>query len=244
MTAVTTPVSTAPVRAGRVARRSLVWAAVVLATGLAITLLGRVISRPVMLHETLLRRLPSPPATWAVTDLPVATSEEMKKAVKELLNYDGAVFREYRHAGKSLTLYAAYWQPRRFHPRLVAMHTPDVCWVSNGWQMEQPDYAWKLDRFGLDFWPAQYRWFRAENSSQHVLYWHVVNGRLSGYALGPQSRNDDFLANFWPDLRMGAGEQFFIRFASAVPWSEWEREPFFRELLRHFAPVLSVAPSA
>ena len=192
-------------------------------------------------YDRLLARLPSSSAGWVVKDMPIAASEEMKKAVDEMLNYDQAVFREYHQGDKVLSLYAAYWRPHKFNPRLIAIHVPDVCWGGNGWQMSNPDYAYPVMLSGnRKAWPAQYRLFTKEDTSQHVLYWHVVEGRLSGFAEGPDSLTyQSILARFWQGIKgEGMGEQFFIRLSSPQSWDEWKDEPLFKQILETFTPVL------
>lgn len=197
----------------------------------------------IALHSNLLSVLPRVVAGWEIKDMPIASSAEMQKAVNEMLNYDEAVFREYRKGTRSLTVYSAYWSPYRFHPRLISIHTPDVCWVGNGFLLKDADYNYtvKLPQGG-DVWHAQQRVFEAGGQDMHVLYWHVLGGRLSGYAEGPNSASRSIFDTFWSDLRHGAGEQFFIRISSQQPWSEWVGDPLFNQILKTFEPVLKVKP--
>jgi hypothetical protein len=166
----------------------------------------------------------------------------MKRAVDELLNYDQAIFREYQNGSRSLSLYVAHWEPRKFHPRLISIHTPDVCWVGNGWKMEAAEYAYPVELNGGAAWPAQYREFTVNGKRTYVLYWHLMNGKLSGYASGPASANRSFLNRLWEDVREGTGEQFFIRISSEQPWDVWKDDPFFKQLLSTFSPVLASRP--
>ena len=162
----------------------------------------------------------------------------MLTAIREMLNYDTAIYRRYASRDMEFTLYAAYWEAGKMHPRLVGMHTPDVCWGGAGWQMNEANYSWSLQRFGFNYWHAQYRHFTLAQESQYVLYWHVLNGRLSGYAEGPNSIRDNFLIGFFHDLQAGSGEQFFIRFSSNERWETLLSVPFVREVFRAFSPVL------
>ena len=192
-------------------------------------------------HAGLIGTLPAAKSPWTQHDMAIANTELMKKSVGELLNYDKAFFREYQNGEKALTVYAAYWRPHKFNPRLISIHIPDVCWVGNGWQMSNPDYAYPVMLPGnRKAWPAQYRFFTMEETSQHVLYWHIVDGRLSGYAEGPGSRSQSVFASLWEGIKgEGAGEQFFIRLSSPQPWSEWKDEPLFQQILETFSPVLA-----
>lgn len=190
-------------------------------------------------HADLLSKLPIAPTGWEVRDMPIATSDEMKRAVSEMLNYDEAVYREYRKGGRALTVYAAYWRPYRFHPRLISIHTPDVCWVGNGWTMKSANYNYPVKIAGADAWHAQERVFEISGTNMNVLYWHILDGKLSGYAEGVNSESRSFLKSVLYDLRHGSGEQFFIRFSSEQSWDVWMTDPLFLELLDVFSPVLS-----
>jgi hypothetical protein len=75
------------------------------------------------------------PPGWTVEYKPIADTPEMKKAVAELLNYDDAVYAVYSNGTRHLSVYIAYWTPGKMAQRLVAGHTPDVCWVGAGWRI-------------------------------------------------------------------------------------------------------------
>ena len=223
-------------------RSSLGFALIVLLVAVFVGVYTVVQTDSKSLHTGLMDTLPTAQAPWTQHDMAIANTELMKKSVGELLNYDKAIFREDRNGDKTLTLYAAYWRPHKFDPRLIAIHVPDVCWVGSGWQMSNPDYAYPVMLAGnKKAWPAQYRFFTKEETGQHVLYWHVVDGRLSGYAEGPGTlTSQSVFARFCQGIRgEGAGEQFFIRLSSPQPWSEWQDEPLFKQILETFSPVLA-----
>lgn len=187
----------------------------------------------------LISELPRVTIGWALIDQPIATTPEMQKSVNEMLNYDEAVFRTYSKSGVSFSVYAAYWSPGKFHPRLISIHTPDVCWLSNGMTMPVADSNRELVINGRKFLHGQYREFVAPlGNRSYVIYWHILNGKLSGYAEGDNSKSQDFFASMWRDIREGIGEQYFIRISSPIPLGDLLRDPFFVEVLRHFEPVL------
>lgn len=74
---------------------------------------------------------------WKVDYLPIADTPEAKAKVDELLNYDDAVFAVYTRGTEQVAIYLAYWAPGKMSHRLVAGHTPDVCWVGAGWRIER-----------------------------------------------------------------------------------------------------------
>lgn len=210
----------------------------ILLLGVGISVLSKLRERGGARNEKLLSLLPTAVAGWDVTDMPIASSVEMQKAVNELLNYDQAVFREYRRGNSAFTVYAAYWKPRRFHPRLISIHTPDICWAGNGWTVLKADYNYNLNLAKGPAWHAQSRVFQASGQLMNVLYWHILDGRLSGYAEGPNSSSRSIFDTFGDDIRHGSGEQFFIRLSSPQPWSEWHGDPLFNQIINTFSPVL------
>lgn len=210
----------------------------VLAIAIGLTVGMKYRQKKITRHANLLTQLPSNYPGWEVKDMPIASTPEMQKAVDEMLNYDEAVFREYSRNGKTLTVYAAYWRPFRFHPRLISIHTPDICWVGNGWIMRSSNYNYEVNLPGSKAWHAQERVFEAGGVPMNVIYWHILDSRLSGYAEGPKSASRSFMRNFINDLKHGAGEQFFIRISSAQPWSSWVDDPLYKEILNTFSPVL------
>ncbi len=126
------------------ARTTFVLGGLVLLAGLALVLLG---SRPLPERtfkgsvKDLLPTAAEVPS-WTVEYLPIADTPEMKAKVAEALNYDDAVYAIYTHGATRISVYIAYWIPGKMPYRLVAGHTPDVCWVGNGWKPVEAN-TWK-----------------------------------------------------------------------------------------------------
>ena len=70
---------------------------------------------------------------WAMGYRPVAETAEMQKVTTETLNYDDAIYAIYTRGEMRISVYAAYWMSGKMSYRLIAGHTPDVCWVGAGW---------------------------------------------------------------------------------------------------------------
>ncbi len=165
---------------------------------------------------------------WIAEDLPIAETEEMKRAVGELLNFDDAVFRSYRKGGWQFDVYAAYWRPGKMSERLVAGHSPDVCWVAAGWKplpREAPaDQNWAASG-------AQYRIF-GDNAGRprHVVFWHVSGGESVDYGGG--------VPPWWTifsDLKKHGfnqrRSQYFVRVSSNVAWDELATDAGFLDVM-------------
>lgn len=165
--------------------------------------------------------LPPAPAGWTRTIRPVAETPEMQNAVSRVLNYDDAVFADYTQGSDRVSVYISYWTPGKMPYRLVAGHTPDVCWVSNGWRKTSPDKTAILQRAdGRTLPPAETRTFTLSDHEEHVWFWHFVDGHVFSYGTGGLPPwhamfTDLFRRNIDP-----RGEQLFIRLSSNAPLTE------------------------
>jgi hypothetical protein len=129
--------------------------------------------------------LPPAPEGWVRTIRPVAETPEMQSAVNRVLNYDDAVFADYTHGTDRVSIYIAYWTPGKMPYRLVAGHTPDVCWVGNGWRKTSPNKTALLRcPDGRLLPPAEARTFSLSTHEEHVWFWHLVNGKAFSYGTG------------------------------------------------------------
>lgn len=183
-------------------------------------------------YGKLLDVLPEAPAGWTRTLRPIADTPEMQKKADELLNFDDGVFVDYSRGSDRLSVYIAYWSPGRMSHRLIAGHTPDVCWVGAGWQCTERG-VWSAER-GVGsktapedpsstphaphshLFPAESRTFTARGATEHVWFWHIVGGRPISY--GPQT--PPWYASLVDMLAKGLDqreEQFFIRLSAPMP---------------------------
>ena len=106
-------------------------------------------------------------------------------------------------------------------PRLVAAHTPDVCWPGNGWERdsagetETPSWGEKLVR--KRFVTGECRVFRQRGIPEYVVFWHKVGDRVQSYGTGyapPWWAWIDELRRGGLDMRQ---EQLFVRISSDRP---------------------------
>jgi len=218
---------------------ALSFAAVVLVCALVIQsglvaprLSAKVTTKP--LQELIPARLPG----CTVEDVPVGPTEMDSKDISRTLDYDQLVYRRYRSARGTFSLYAAYWGPQRLSPNLVGSHTPDRCWAGSGWTCEASSFSWKSKLGEQELFPAQYRFFRdSAGRVQQVIYWHLVGGRpFEGDYHLDGSRS--ILAYWKAILFHHAGvntEQYFIRLSSDRPYEEIWNDPGFRTLMEALA---------
>lgn len=212
-----------------------------LAVGLLLTPLGlqfaarRVDSDKAILPggKTLAELLPKTVAGYAVNDEPIATTDEMKRAVGELLNFSDAVYRIYQAPGRRVSVYVAWWEAGKMSPRLVAAHTPDVCWPGVGWT-RAPEREKHLEGLGRElslggFAPAEMRVFVTRETPEYVVFWHRVGDRMLSYKTGGAPPWWAWLDELWRDGLAGRKSQLFVRVSSDVPlessWNDPALEP-------------------
>lgn len=183
---------------------------------------------------------------WTIQELPIADTPEMQKKVGEVLNFDDGAFCIYTHGTDRLSVYIAYWTPGRMSSRLVAGHTPDVCWVNGGWKVDAAESGAELavDISGpgtpqrasvqavTPLLPAEERTMSKDGATEYVAFWHRVGDEIVSYrthGLPP------WYAAFGDMLRRGLDqrqEQFFIRISSNRPVSEWPELTAYRKIMQ------------
>ena len=185
------------------------------------------------------RLLPDRLENGTVRDEPIAATDEMKKAVGELLNFNDGVFRIYQLPGARVSVYIARWEAGRMSPRLVATHTPDVCWPGNGWlrdrTAEEGLDALREELRAKGFEKGECRVFLMKEKPEYVVFWHKVGDEMLSYGT-------DFAPPWWAWIdemwRSGLNlrkEQLFVRISSDRPlldvWSKPELDPLRNALL-------------
>ena len=87
--------------------------------------------------------------------------------------------------------------------------------------------------------PAQWRkmYLLGEERVQYVAFWHLVGGRL--YVQGEYLNSIPSPLAYWREAMYyafgGRREQYFVRLAASVPFSELEADPGYEEILRALA---------
>jgi hypothetical protein len=162
----------------------------------------------------------------------IAASPEMKRAVAELLNYDDAVFFNYSKGQERVSIYIAHWKPGTMSQRLVSGHTPDVCWVGNGWEIRRRE-----SRISLDFvsgpaaQAAEWREMALLDNTEFVLFWHLVGGESRDLS-SPVAPWHAFLTEMFSGGMRQREEQFFIRISSNRSDAGWGTEVVARFVSR------------
>lgn len=198
----------------------------------------------------LARLLPGAPDLWQSRDEALGHNEVVKAGVEGVLRFDDYVFRRYSRGGRWFSVYVAHWQPGKMPTRLVAEHTPDRCWVENGWVCDEREYQRPLELAGRALWPTEYRSFRAPGGAgdaHHVLFWLMVDG--APYDYRQHGNVFSHAVRWWSGavdefLRRRPPEHYFIRIASTSSWDELWREPGFLAVMDSVAKLGLYRPGA
>jgi len=203
--------------------------------------------------------LPPPPPGWTMKEKPIADSPEMKEAVAELLNFDDGVFVDYTQGITRLSVYIAYWRPGKMSHRLVAGHTPDVCWVGGGWKKLHAGSTPALavtaaSHSQLNPLPSvattqahaiptgEERTFTAQGTTEYVWFWHLVGQESKSYGTGTTPPWYATITDLFAKGLNQRDEQFFIRLSSNVPLSELQTGPVLHAVLRNLPWPSIIAP--
>lgn len=161
-------------------------------------------------------------AGWTLTRRPIAATVEMNKAVAELLNYDDGVYAIYNGNDIRISIYAAYWSPGKMSHRLIATHTPDVCWVGGGWQSLSRDAQVISGKGGAAAFPMERRTFQLKGQTEHVVFCHLVgDGAMSYQTVNVPPWHASISDVFARGFRQ-RDEQLFLRVSSNRPVEEFK----------------------
>lgn len=222
-------------------KKTLIFASLLLLTAAVLILYGNMHVPEPTFHGKLADLLPPPPSGWKMTTREIADTPEMQEAVGELLNYDDGVFVDYTNGTHRLSVYIAYWTPGRMSQRLVAGHTPDVCWVGNGWEKKSSETVTGLTASGKQLPPAEGRLFTANGNPEYVWFWHIVGSEAKSYATGFAPPWYAPLTDLVDKGLHQREEQFFVRLSSSSPMQNPSLEPLLEALLANL-PLPNLVP--
>lgn len=175
---------------------------------------------------------------WSSRELPLGETEETKNAVANILRFDDYFSRSYRLGTSEVTLYVAYWKPDKVPPRAVGVHTPDTCWVQNGWKRLARAHGVPLSMpTGRALKPAEFGIYSLRGNTQQVYFWHLVGGNPYFYeqeGLHSLTAPLQDLATFGLNQRR---DQLFVRLASNVPLEQLRMDPGIIRLMEALASL-------
>jgi hypothetical protein len=168
---------------------------------------------------------------WKIIDQDMAESPESSERISDFLNFDDALFRIFKKDDTFVGLYIAYWLPGKASYRWAGAHTPDTCWVQNGWTRLDRKYCIPFENEETPFQPAEFGIYEKDGSTQNVYFWHLVGGEAFGYE---QEGGHNIFAALLDIKKYGLNlrnEQFFIRLSSNKKVEELKKVGGFNQIL-------------
>lgn len=192
------------------------------------------------------------PATldgWTSKDLPLGPTEEAVRSAEKILGSNEYLNREYTSVdgSKSFVVYIAYWEAGKANGRVVTDHTPDKCWVLNGWENDKSkarsDVVLEADNMKLI--PAFYRRMTFKNFStpveRFVCFWHMMDGVRYDYGESGTIFNAfsfEYLKNLLISTFKGAPEQYFIRVDSSQDILTLKEDKDFQKIVKSLGKLV------
>ena len=169
---------------------------------------------PVSLTESISEILPTEINGWSYADFDLATSDESSDRIASFLNFDDSLYRVYKKENIHVGVYIAYRTPGKVSYRWAGAHTPDTCWVVNGWTRLDREYSIPFQVNEIKLKNAEFGIYKKDRSIENVYFWHLVGGEPFGYA---QKEIPNIFGALIDIQKYGLNlrqEQFFIRISS------------------------------
>ncbi len=177
--------------------------------------------------------LPQKLAGWSGKDVPLGATEAATGMVEKTLRFDDVYFREFSSRGRTVSLYVAYWGPGKMPTQLVASHTPDRCWVENGWSCDDLKHDVSLISREAGLAPGEWRLFSTPAGQKlAVVFWHRIGDGFYDY--GDRVNRVPSVWRWWRDAAKqvfgSPGEQYFVRLTSDQPFETLAGDPGWQQL--------------
>ncbi len=156
-------------------------------------------------------------------DMPLGETEAIAKAAKGILSLTEFMNRTYRdNDGNEFTLFISYWAEGKEALARATVHTPDRCWVTNGWKNinEKKQNADILSVNGKNLIPAYYREMTYDATGipvkRNIWFWFIANGERYDYGDGDNIMPSipKYIENTLTDAFSNSPESYFIRIDS------------------------------
>lgn len=168
---------------------------------------------------------------WTINDLDIAESPESSARISDFLNFDDYLFRTFQRGDTSVALYIAYWSPGKASYRWAGAHTPDTCWVLNGWTRLDRQHSVPFMCGQTEFEPAEFGIYEKDNKAQNVYFWHLIGGEAFSY----QQKGTPNIFGALVDIKAHGlnlrQEQSFIRLSSNQDLATLKQLPGFRAIM-------------
>lgn len=187
---------------------------------------------PVSLTQSISDIIPKEIEGWSYTDYDLATSEESSDRIASFLNLDDSIYRVYTKGNIRVGVYVAYWTPGKVSYRWAGAHTPDTCWVVNGWTRLDREYSIPFQVNQIKLKNAEFGIYKKDQTVENVYFWHLVGGEPFGYA---QKEVPNIFGSLIDIQKYGLNlrqEQFFIRLSSNKKLEDLEATEGFDTIIK------------
>jgi hypothetical protein len=180
-------------------------------------------------------------------DIPLGATEEVMRATEKILAVNEFLNREYTMPdGRRFSVYISYWAPKKEPVRVASTHTPDRCWVRNGWKNDDSKKKQHevLNVAGKNLMPAYYREYTVENMEKiyrrYVWFWFVVDGKRYDYKTSDNYAPNPimYVKNMVEDALQGSPEMYFVRIDSDIPLAELFKAREFKSALEKLGELI------
>lgn len=179
---------------------------------------------------------------WSYSDYDLATSEESSDRIASFLNFDDSMYRVYTNNDIRVGVYIAYWSPGKVSYRWAGAHTPDTCWVVNGWTRLAREYSIPFEVDNIKLKNAEFGIYRKDRTIENVYFWHLVGGEPFGYA---QKEVPNIFGSLIDIQKYGLNlrqEQFFIRLSSNKKLKALEATDGFKAIIKGLSQLPLTKP--
>lgn len=169
---------------------------------------------------------------WKIADQDIAESPESSARISDFLNFDDVINRIYQKDSLRIGLYIAYWTPGKASYRWAGAHTPDTCWILNGWTCKLREHSVPFRLADEQLEPAEFGIYNKDGNDEHVYFWHIVGGRSHTYK---QMGTPNIFGAINDIQKHGLSlrkEQFFVRLSSNKNFEVLKKEPLFTALMK------------
>ena len=177
--------------------------------------------------------------------LPLESIGITLKDIDKHLGHDDIFYGKYTHENFAVNVYVSFWKPGKSPYDLAGYHSPDVCWLSQGWVREDREYAVEKKLGHISLKPVEFGVYSMDGAQTEVLFWHLIGGKPNRYKTAVfhttmAARFDRMLNMFRDAKRLGIGnpsEQLFIRISSETSFDELWPQADFQRLLVSLKPL-------
>jgi len=162
-------------------------------------------------------------AGWRATTLPLGESEGISSIVKVTLDFDWYLFKKYSCGDVNFSLYVVGWSAGRVPPHLVESHTPDHCWLQNGWRCLAAKEGFVAPGAGAVLAGGSWRLFSDPGDVPvNVAFWHYVGEEAHNYGKRNTVAQNAYywLKDAFLVGKFAGKRQLFVRISSCSPLEE------------------------